>query len=244
MKAIFSAALLFLAASAYAQDDEAIPYPDEEEEDKGRKKLPRHSEETYTPREETEYEQEERERPLAGIDDPNVGFAGELLVGALLADSASGSFPSARFSWGIRATWEIGRTVGAESFKDNLFADVTWAYSGNKTGTERVFSDTNLHYFTLAPAYAPILFGPDRIFAFYLQAGLGIAYNATAITVADARTEVSGVKPLFQYGLGIRGTPTVNRELPLRISFRAELTRFRRGYADDTLIGGSVGVDF
>jgi hypothetical protein len=30
----------------------------------------------------------------------------------------------------------------------------------------------------------------------------------------------------------------------LRLSFRVELTRFRRGYMDDLLLAGSVGVDF
>lgn len=247
MKRLLLLALLGCSFSAYAQDDDApIPYPDDEEEEAPstrRKKLPRRSEETYVPREETEEEERERERPLAGTDDPNVGFAGEFVIGALFADAANGQFPSASPGFGVRATWEVGRTVLAEQLRESLFADLTWLYSSSRRGTTEVFGDSNYHFFTLAPAYA-FPFGPNRMFAGFLQAGAGITYNATGITVKDTRTEVAGVKPVIQYGLGIRGTPVVNPELPLRISFRVEVTRFRRGYSDDTFVGGSVGVDF
>lgn len=243
-------ALLFLPLYAFAQsgDDEAIPYPDDEAESEDtstkRKNKPRRSEETYTPREETDEEVAERERPLAGDDDPNLGLAGEVLAGALFADAANGAFPSPRFGLGLRFTWEAGRTIGAEQLRESLFADLTWLYSGNRAGTPEAFSDTSLHYFTIAPAWAFPLFGPNKMIAVYLQGGFGLAYNATAFTISELRTEVSGIKPLFQYGVGLRGAPTVYQDLPMRVSFRVEATRFRRGYNDDTYVGGSVGVDF
>lgn len=237
--------LFVLPAVAFAQDeDEAIPYPDDEETQDDRRPLPRRSEETYTPREETEEELDEREEPLAGVDDPNLGLAGEFVGGLLFADASSGAFPTPRFAWGLRFTWEAGRTLGAEQLKESLFADLNWLYGANRTGTPLVFGDTHLHYFTIAPAYAFPLFGPNKMFALFLQGGAGVAYHATSITIDDVRTELNGIKPVFQYGLGLRGAPTVNEELPLRISFRLELTRFRRGYNDDTFAGGSVGVDF
>lgn len=244
MAALFAFSTL-TAGAALAQDDDApIPYPDQEESDAPRtKKLPRRSDETYTPREETEDEANEREKPLAGLDDPNLGLAIELLSGAMFPDASKGGFPDGRFTWGARFTWEVGRVTGNETLQEALFGDVTWSYAAWRDGTAQIHGDTNLHYFTVAPAYG-LPFGPNKIFALYGQLGAGIAYQATNIAVDDARTDVAGVKPLFQYGVGLRGHPTVIEDLPMRISFRLEVTRFRRGYMDDTFAGGSVGVDF
>ncbi|MFL5318527.1 MAG: hypothetical protein ACJ790_02650 [Myxococcaceae bacterium] len=241
------AVLLVLSSPAFAQkdDDAPIPYPDEQNDDAPvqRKQLPRHSEDTPEVREETEDEQREREQSLAGLDDPNLGLAGEFLAGLMFPDSSRGAFPDARFAWGLRFTWELGRITGNETLRESLFGDVTWSYATIKDGTTAIHGDSNLHYFTVAPAYG-LPFGPNKIFSLYAQVGAGLAYQATFITVSQASTGVSGVKPLFQYGVGLRGHPTVLQELPMRVSFRLECTRFRRGYLDDTFAGGSVGVDF
>lgn len=244
MRAFLCALLLVGPASALAQNDEAIPYPDDDATDAPKaKKLPRRSEETHTRREETEDEEKEREAPLSNLDDPNLGLGGEFLAGLLFPDSAKGGFPEAKPAWGFRFTWEVGRITGNEALREALFGDVTWAYGSMRSGTNAVYGDTHLHYFTVAPAWT-LLVNQARTLGFYGQVGFGIAYQATQITVNDVHTDVNGVKPLFQYGLGFRGTPTIADSIPLRLSFRVEVTRFRRGYLDDTYAGGGVGLDF
>lgn len=72
-----------------------------------------------------------------------------------------------------------------------------------------------------------------------------MAYQFSSLHYDTTRElQVAGIKPLLQYGLGLRGAPRLGPDGPFRISFRLELTRFRRGYMDDTFVGGSVGVAF
>jgi hypothetical protein len=81
-----------------------------------------------------------------------------------------------------------------------------------------------------------------REYGFYLQVGGGLAYQFARIT-ADGETTIAGVKPLFQYGAGFRGGPELSLG-GVRLSLRAEATRFRRGYLNDTLLAASVGAAF
>jgi hypothetical protein len=242
-----SAALLLASPSALARgndDDAPIPYPDDEKDDENeRRKLPRRSDETPNIREESDYEQGERDETLAGYDDPNYGLGAELLSGLLLLDSSRGALVETRFAWGLRFTWEFGRVLPQETLRDALFADVTWAYAAIKDGTRDLFAESNYHYFTVAPAYGFPL-GKKSAFAFYGQVGFGLGYQFSAIHIKEVETQIAGTKPLFQYGIGIRGRPALVANESVRISFRFELTRFRRGYMDDTFLGGSVGATF
>lgn len=237
--AVLAAALLS-SAVAFAQGDEPIPYPDDEpEQQKPRRSLP-----TSGRPEETQVEQQDREQILAGLDDPNFGLGGTFLGGLMLVDSSRGQFAEGRFNWGVRATWEYGRTFfGGEGLREALFADVTWMYTGLRDGTQQVYGDSNYHYFTLAPGYL-FPFGQGSPFGVYLQAGAGLAYQFTSIHNGTSEVQVSGIKPLFQYGVGFSGSPRPGADGPFRIAFRVELTRFRRGYMDDTFLGGSLGIAF
>lgn len=239
------AALVLAPALALAQsgDDKPIPYPDDEERPQATRRLPRHSEETNDLREESDPEQAERETIRAGFDDPNLGLSGELVGGLLLVEASRGSGVDARFDWGVRFTWEWSRAFFSdEKLREALFADVTWTYAALHDGTTDVNADTNLHYFTLAPAYALAL-GQLPI-SFYAQVGAGASYTFSSIHLRQVETQISGTKLLLQYGVGLRGRPALNEDGSVRLSFRLEVTRFRRGYMDDTLLGGSLGLTF
>ncbi len=237
-----------LALPAYAQrvqdDDAPIPYPEDDvEEERTTRKLPRRSDPTVILREESDWEQQEREEVLAVLDDPNIGLSGELVTGLLLLDSARGAGVESGFCWGLRFTWEWSRLFSDEWLRESFFADALWSYTGYRAGTSEVFADTNYHYFTVAPAWA-FPFGQKSAFAGYLQAGVGLSYQYSAVHVAKVETNIGGTKLLLQYGAGIRGRPALLPDESIRLSFRIELTRFRRGYMDDTFLGGGVGLTF
>jgi hypothetical protein len=230
--------LLLLAGPAFAdKDDQPIPYPDEET-----KELPRRSNPTYVDKE-VPVEKEDRAKLLGRTDDPNIGFAAELIAGAMLVSSSRGQGGDTSFAYGLRATWEWGRLLPDEFFHEAFFADFSWAYAGLADGTTEIHGNSNFHYFTIAPAFL-FPFGARSSFGVYGQLGGGLAYQADSIHIGNVETSVSGVKPLFQYGLGFRGRPPLNSEGTVRLCFRLELTRFRRSYMDDTLIAGAMGVDF
>ncbi|HVE81432.1 MAG TPA: hypothetical protein VND93_01235 [Myxococcales bacterium] len=81
-------------------------------------------------------------------------------------------------------------------------------------------------------------------FSVFFQAGGGLAYQFSDLHNGTTELSVAGVKPLIQYGVGLRGRPLISEDGVLRVSFRFELTRFRRQYMDDTFLGGSVGLAF
>jgi hypothetical protein len=241
-------ATLLAPGARAAEDDEPIPYPDEEEEQPRTRprERPRRSEPTYIAPEETDVEKQDREMSLAMEDDPNTGLAGELISGAMLVDSSRGGLDP-RFSWGLRFTWEAGRYLPGDTFRESLFADVSWTYMGMRDGTQSVYGDSNYHYFTVAPAWGfPFWTGSD--FSFYAQVGGGLAYQYSVLHAGpQTALPISGVKPVIQYGVGVRGRPLIpffGEDGVLRLSFRVELTRFRRHYMDDTFLGGSVGLAY
>ncbi len=234
LRAPAAALLALLAAPALAQsDDRPIPLPEQEGEYDAPAR-PRRPEVRYD---------DDDVYSRSGADDPNVGLSVEGLIGVMLLDSARGALVDTRLGLGARFTWELGRALGSEALENALFADVTWAFTPTRDGTQSVFVDTHYHHVTFAPAFAFPL-GDPRVFAAYLQAGGGVAYQDSQLTVEGARTRVQGLKPVIQYGAGIRGRPALTPSESIRLSFRVELTRFRRAYMDDTFIGGSVGVTF
>jgi hypothetical protein len=243
----FSAATAAFAQGRGSREDEAIPYDDDEDEEYTRpsrpRERPRRSEPTRIAPVETDIEQEDRERSLAELDDPNTGIAGELVAGAMLVDSSRGNWAEARFGGGVRFTWEFGRALPGAFFREALFADATYSYLGMRDGTQVVYGDSNYHYFTVAPAYAFQLWR-DSDYSVFLQAGGGLAYQYSVLHNGTNELSVAGTKPLIQYGAGIRGRPLISEDGNLRVSFRFEVTRFRRQYMDDTFVGGSVGLAF
>jgi hypothetical protein len=249
--ALLCSGVAFAAAKSkkHQSDDAPIPFEDEKtnNDDDRRQDLPKRSEETPHVAEETEVEQKDREKSLASDDDPNIGLSGEILLGANLVYSSRGSGVDALFVGGLRFTWEWSRTVLTDEFwREIFFADVSWFGSSSKgDGTKQVFDNTNYHTFTIAEAAAlPLGRTP---FAAFVSVGAGFNYQTSSIYVAGDKsppTDVSAVRFVFQYGGGIRARIGITSDDKIRISFRIEATRLRRGYMDDTVVGGSLGVTF
>jgi len=226
------------AAGAWAGGDEPIPYPDHDppssiEQPRGREPS-RLGREMEAP----------RDGSLAHLDDPNIGLAAEVLVGAMMIESSRGLWVEGRLGFGGRFTWEYGRTFVSDDFwRQALFLDVTYAYAQLHDGTAQIFTDSNYHYFAAAPALQ-FPFGVGSPYGFYLQAGGGLAYQNSVLHTGTVETPVTGWKSLIQYGVGLRGAPRLWEDSAVRISFRLELTRLHRGYMDDTFLGGSLGMAF
>lgn len=242
--ALALAAALCLPTLARAGSDDPIPYPDDEDQSGGLRQLPRRSDASPNVRPETDVEKQDREVSLAHLDDPNVGLAFEGLVGAMLIQSSRGQWVEGRLGYGGRFTWEFGRTFSSDDvWREALFADVTYAYAVLHDGTSQIYDDSNYHYLTLAPAYQ-FPFGAGSPYGFYFQLGGGAAYEYTVLHAGLTATPVVGLKPVIQYGAGLRGSPRLFEGAPFRVSFRLELTRLHRGYEDDTFLGGSFGIAF
>jgi hypothetical protein len=231
-----------LAGWSQSDDDAPIPYEDEDDapaEVRHRSKRP------VEGLREEEDETSEYNVRTGHLDDPNIGLSGELLAGAMLFESARGALVDPRFMFGVRFTWEYGRLLSDEFLREVFFADITWQFAATGDGTTEVRSDATYHYFTVAPAFA-LRLGTSPVAAF-AQVGAGFNYGFSSLRVGSQVTTVEGVKFLFQYGLGLRFRPAIvvvkGKEL-LRLSFRVEVTRFVRGYMQDTFLGGSVGLTF
>lgn len=252
--------LLLAAPLARAQADDApIPYSDDStEDDRNRRELPKKSDSTPTVREETEVEQQERAESLANIDDPSIGLSVELIFGALLLDSARGALFEPQVNGGVRFTWEWTRTLFSdELFRELGFVDVSWSHSGTSEGTNQIYAKSYYNYFTFAPAFS-FPFGTKSPVSVFAQAGVGFVFNPSVVVINQAPVSLTGLKFVVQYGGGLRFRPLIltwgRKSRPnadfaeaqdgLRLSFRLEVTRFRRGYIDDTFLGGSVGVTF
>jgi hypothetical protein len=180
---------------------------------------------------------------LARGDDPNVGLGIAAQGGVMLLDGARGHGVDPLLSGGVRATWEFGRLTADESLSEALFADVSWQYSTLRQGTLELSGQTHYHHLTLAPAYAFALLPAGKLGAF-LQLGGGVAYQLSSLRIGEAETVLGGMKPLLRYGGGFRGAVRLAEASAWRLEYRLELTRFRRGYMDDTFIGLSSGAVF
>jgi opacity protein-like surface antigen len=234
------------AALAQAKDDDApIPYDDDDVQQPTAPAVKKKARRVRDRIREEDEEARAGEQTLAHLDDPSLGLSGEVLAGAMLFDSSRGALVDPRFMIGVRFTWEFGRLIPDEYLREMFFADVTWQYAQTSDGTTQVHADSSNHYFTVAPAVAwP--FGKSPVAA-YGQVGAGFNYVSSTLHVDVAETTVEGVKFLFQYGLGLRFRPEIVRiseHHALRLSFRIEVTRFVRGYLQDTFLGGSVGATF
>lgn len=234
---------LLASLAALAQEDEVIPYPDDPvESDIPRRRLPPRSDPTRSRTEETQIEKQDRQISLAGLDDPTLGVGGEAVVGVLFLESSRGALVDPRLALGVRINWEFGRLFFDELIRQGLFADFSWNYAALHEGTITINTDTHFHYLTVAPGFAFPVFGPD--FLLYGQLGGGVVIQQSVVHFDDRATGMVGIKPALQYGFGFRGRPLVSPDGLLRISFRVELTRYRRHYMDDTYLGASLGAAF
>ncbi len=247
MRPFLLAFVLVGASTAFAQsddDDAPLSYGDEVEgEDTAPKKKRKSYRATDELREEDEDEAErDYIKPLASLDDPNVGVGGDIFIGLAFPDSSRGGV-NPRFLFGLRFTWEFGRLLAGEYLREMFFVDVAWSWINSKDGSGYVDVDTNLHNLTLAPALA-IPFGEKSPAAFYAQVGLGVNISDTITTIGDNSVKLMGSKFLFQYGLGLRFRPAVVGDGSVRLQFRIEVTRFIRGYMHDMYFAGGAGLIF
>lgn len=239
---------LALATPALAQDDDTpYAYPDDDQSEQT--ESPRHRSHSEDPSSDFRRASEEDDGGkkdfdhLAGIDDPNTGISFEALGGVMLLSSPRGQLADALPSVGGRFTWEYGRILNVEPLREALWFDVRYTYAGVREGTQLIVGDTRLHYATIAPAYE-LTFGSGSDYGVYAQVGGGVAYEHTTLEVGGKLTPIDGIKPLIQYGVGLRGRTRLSSEVNTRLSWRIELMRFRRGYMDDTFIGASLGTAF
>lgn len=238
---------LSLATPALAQDEDTpYAYPDEEqseEADTSRRRRAAPKDLTDDFREVSEEGEKKDFDRLAGLDDPNTGLAFEVLGGAMLLSSPRGQFADILPAVGGRFTWEYGRLLNVEALREALWLDVRYTYTGTREGTKLIVGDTRQHYFSVAPAYE-LTFGNTSDYGVYVQAGGGIVYQHTALEVGGTQTPVTGIQSLIQYGVGLRGRTRLSSESNVRLAWRLELMRFRRGYMDDTFVGASLGTAF
>ena len=241
---VLAPALCVAQKKRKSTEDEVIPYSEQaEQEERDRRDLPDKSEPAREVREESSYESEERELSLADQDDPNVGLAIEALLGSMFLESSRGQGVEPRFMAGVRVTWEWSRTfLTDEYWREIFFLDATYQATNWGDGTKDVYANSAYHYLALAPAWS-FPFGRSPA-SFYLQGGVGVNISTESLVVQGTETRLQGTKLLFQYGLGLRFRPALLANEKLRLSFRVELTRFRRGYMDDTFFGGSIGLSF
>jgi hypothetical protein len=259
---------LALAPTSFAQQDEPYAYPGDDDEDASRRRgsdedapyaYPDENSKSSRPGipspEDTEREfrraaSGEEDEPgkdfkhRAGEDDPNTGIAFEALGGVMLLGSPRGQLlgdPAPAV--GARFTWEYGRLLNVEPLREALWFDVRYTYVGLHEGTTLVVGDAFRHYMSIAPAYE-LTFGEGSDYGVYGQLGGGIVYELSRLEVGGKPTSVEGIKPLIQYGVGVRGRTKLSADSNLRLAWRLELMRFRRGYQDDTYAGLSAGVAF
>ena len=241
MRNLLLAALTLLALPAFAQSDDApIPYDDTPTQ----QSTPEQSDPTPGRKDDLPIEKADRDVDLGRFDDPAKGLGGELVGGMMLLDSSRGGGTDSRFAFGVRFAWDIGRLFSIDPLHDALFADVTWLHASTHDGTTQVFDDTGYNDFTIAPAWE-IPFGQGSAFGAYAQVGAGVSFWSSTLTVNTGQTPVSGMKPLLQYGIGLRGRPLIGGDdSRMRLTFRLELTRFRRAYLNDTFVGASLGLAY
>ncbi|WP_375772718.1 hypothetical protein NR798_18120 [Archangium gephyra] len=227
-------------------EDTPYAYPEEDKPERTQERRRRHEKDTAEEfRRAAEGDEEERGfEGMARLDDPNTGVAFEVLGGAMLLSSPRGQLLGDPLpAVGGRFTWEYGRLLGSEALREALWFDVRYTYAGVREGTALIVGDTQLHYATIAPAYE-LTFGESSDYGAYAQVGGGFAYEHTTVEVGGKQTVLDGTKLLIQYGLGLRGRTKLSMESNVRLAWRVELMRFRRGYQDDTFVGGSLGTAF
>jgi hypothetical protein len=191
---------------------------------------------------------------LYRADEADRGLSAMVVGGLMFLESSRGQLVETRFGWGLRASHALGRLFQPSWVREGIFADLTWLYAAQRSGPRSIYVDTNHHYFTLAPAYQ-YFFSRDVPLAIYGQLGAGLALQHSAVHMAllaadgttrlpPVETSIGAARFLFQYGVGLRTVFLPSAESTWRVEVRVELTRFRRGYMDDTYLGLSAGAGF
>ena len=181
---------------------------------------------------------------LASADDPNLGMTMEWLSGLWLQDGAQGAGVEPLFGFGARVGWALGRALSSEEdARRRFWLDFTWCSAFRQEGTLAVSTQSQYHFFSLAPAFVWGLVDEGALDMLF-QAGGGVALQSSLLQVSGEAHQISGLKPLLQYGVGLRSTPRLTGDGSLRLSLRLDVTRFRRGYLDDTLFAASLGLMF
>lgn len=227
-------------------EDSPYAYPDEDKPERARERQRRFEEDMASEfrRASEGDEDEERYERMSRMDDPNTGVAFEALGGALFLSSPRGQlFGDFLPAVGGRFTWEYGRLLGSEALREALWFDVRYTYAGQREGTKLIVGDRRLHYATIAPAYE-LTFSESSDYGAYVQVGGGFVHEQTTVEIGGKVTPTDGTHLLIQYGVGLRGRTKVSRESNVRLAWRVELMRFRRGYQDDTFVGASLGTAF
>ena len=227
-------------------EDSPYAYPDEQNPERAQQRHRRQERDTADEfRRAAEGDEEEKgyER-MSRLDDPNTGIAFEVLGGAMFLSSPRGQLVGDLLpAVGGRFTWEYGRVLSSEALRESLWFDVRYTYAGVREGTKLIVGDTQIHYATIAPAYE-LMFGESSDYGAYAQVGGGFVYEHTTLEVGGKLTPIDGTKLLIQYGVGLRGRTKLSMESNVRLAWRVELMRFRRGYQDDTFVGASLGTAF
>jgi hypothetical protein len=178
------------------------------------------------------------ETRLALLDEDGRGLAAEGVIGALLVDHAP-SGVSGRLAAGVRFIWQLGRVFRPEDevLHKGVFLDLGYLYSRETEGTTEVNVGTSLHALdaTLLAGY------PFGNFVGYGRVGAGLFLQPVRYSVQGSALDFTGVKGGLVYGAGIRGSIPLG-SVGLALGF--EVTRFRRHYLNDTLIGMTVGAAF
>lgn len=245
--------MLLLALPALAQDnDQPIPYTDQQSapsyppssgSSSESQPLPYESNPTPMRRQELPVEKEDDEKLLAASDDPATGLGVELMGGLMLVDDSGGPGFYPQLGFGLRATWDYGRLLANSLLHQALFADLIWLHTQRTDGTKAVSSGTAYNGFVIAPAWE-FPFADKSPFGVYLQVGAGTSLLSSSFDVNGGSTPVGGLKPLLEYGLGLRGRPLLSQDGKMRLEFRVELLGFRRGYMNDYYLGGSIGIAY
>jgi hypothetical protein len=227
-------------------EDSPYAYPEEDKPERAQQRRRRQEEDMAADfRRAAEGDEEEKGyEGMSRLDDPNTGIAFEVLGGAMFLSSPRGQLVGDLLpAVGGRFTWEYGRLLGSEALREALWFDVRYTYAGVREGTKLIVGDTQLHYATIAPAYE-LTFGESSDYGAYAQLGGGFVYEHTTLEVGGKLTPMDGTKLLIQYGVGLRGRTKLSLESNVRLAWRVELMRFRRGYQDDTFVGASLGTAF
>jgi hypothetical protein len=228
-----------VSMSSWAQkkgdDDAPIPYGDEEKE------KPERSE--RTPKEITGPQDDDEEPDsLTHLDDPNIGIGGSIQGGLVLLESSRAGGVDPRLLMGVRFTWEWARLIPDEFLRELFFLDVGWNVTWTSAGTDTFNTTLTSHNFVFAPAFAwPLGSLP---LAAYAQLGVGFNYARSVSRISNVENVLSGSKFLFQYGAGLRSRIPLNDEGSVRLELRFEITRFLRGYINDTLFALGAGFIF
>jgi hypothetical protein len=226
-------------SSGRSYDDEDAPRrrssSDDEEDWNSRPKPPR------TAEEELRAEQSGDDRRLSRLDEPGTGLAAELYLGAIFLDDAIDGFRS-DFAWGLGLTWQLGHLLFApenDFLHNGIALEAGYLHPlASNVGTEEVRVEAGYHDLWLAA----LVGYPFKHLHVYGKIGPAMCIQPVSYDVQGQLTSWTATKGGLIYGIGTRTTVYLDNNIG--IAARIELSRIRRGYMDDTLVSGGIGLAF